>query len=264
MCDEENNSSYFFDDDFVRENLRFLMEDDFVDSIGHGTSLNFRSFEEESSIFETAKINSTTSTSWSPSSFGSIPSVKEEVSEYVNVCLHFERNQSVTTASTSKFSLPDTEFGESYHQYDDNSFLLDFPSDLTSTPTKKAGTINAPFLNDLDELSGEAKNQLPFANGSALLQKEQGNVVDDIRTKYCRFCLKNGEPEHVYKSHLVKNIQGIVICPILRKYVCELCGQTGDYAHTRKYCTWYSTRGQSRPATRLLSNGIRSMDSTHK
>uniref|UniRef100_A0A452HC55 Nanos-type domain-containing protein n=1 Tax=Gopherus agassizii TaxID=38772 RepID=A0A452HC55_9SAUR len=52
----------------------------------------------------------------------------------------------------------------------------------------------------------------------------------------CNFCKHNGESKKVYSSHLLKQADGTVLCPILRNYVCPLCGATGDHAHTLKYC----------------------------
>ncbi|XP_004597987.2 nanos homolog 2 [Ochotona princeps] len=52
----------------------------------------------------------------------------------------------------------------------------------------------------------------------------------------CNFCKHNGESRHVYSSHQLKTPEGIVLCPILRHYVCPLCGATGGQAHTLKYC----------------------------
>ncbi|XP_036039401.1 nanos homolog 2 [Onychomys torridus] len=52
----------------------------------------------------------------------------------------------------------------------------------------------------------------------------------------CNFCKHNGESRHVYASHQLKTSEGVVVCPILRHYVCPLCGATGDQAHTLKYC----------------------------
>ncbi|XP_004607777.1 nanos homolog 2 [Sorex araneus] len=52
----------------------------------------------------------------------------------------------------------------------------------------------------------------------------------------CNFCKHNGESRHVYASHHLKTAEGVVVCPILRHYVCPLCGATGDQAHTLKYC----------------------------
>lgn len=51
----------------------------------------------------------------------------------------------------------------------------------------------------------------------------------------CGFCRTNNEPESVYRSHPLR-VNGVVICPTLRKYVCCFCGATGDKAHTIKYC----------------------------
>ncbi|XP_054444456.1 nanos homolog 2 [Pteronotus mesoamericanus] len=52
----------------------------------------------------------------------------------------------------------------------------------------------------------------------------------------CNFCKHNGESRHVYSSHQLKTPEGVVVCPILRHYVCPLCGATGGQAHTLKYC----------------------------
>nr|CAX32468.1 nanos-like protein [Isodiametra pulchra] len=52
----------------------------------------------------------------------------------------------------------------------------------------------------------------------------------------CVFCKNNGEMESVYASHVLKNEEGVIVCPILRAYTCPICGVSGDNAHTIKYC----------------------------
>ncbi|XP_029474931.1 nanos homolog 2 [Rhinatrema bivittatum] len=52
----------------------------------------------------------------------------------------------------------------------------------------------------------------------------------------CNFCKHNGESKNIYSSHMLKTPDGTIICPVLRKYTCPLCGATGDMAHTLKYC----------------------------
>ncbi|XP_012220501.1 protein nanos isoform X1 [Linepithema humile] len=52
----------------------------------------------------------------------------------------------------------------------------------------------------------------------------------------CVFCRNNGEEETYYREHLLKDVDGRVLCPVLRAYTCPICGACGDDAHTVKYC----------------------------
>jgi len=53
----------------------------------------------------------------------------------------------------------------------------------------------------------------------------------------CKFCKNNGETTQMYRSHSLRNpSDGRLICPVLRDHVCDMCGATGDDAHTRNYC----------------------------
>ncbi|CAF0795427.1 unnamed protein product [Didymodactylos carnosus] len=52
----------------------------------------------------------------------------------------------------------------------------------------------------------------------------------------CKFCFENGESFEVYRSHMLYNGAGTILCPILRAYICPKCGATGDLSHTLRYC----------------------------
>jgi len=56
------------------------------------------------------------------------------------------------------------------------------------------------------------------------------------RKSQCGFCKKNGESVAIYGNHRLTDSQGRVECPQLRDLVCEICGATGDTAHTWSYC----------------------------
>lgn len=53
----------------------------------------------------------------------------------------------------------------------------------------------------------------------------------------CTFCKKNGETKALYTTHILKDGNGIIVCPVLRSYPCPICGnQGGDFAHTKRFC----------------------------
>ncbi|TRY68988.1 hypothetical protein TCAL_04154 [Tigriopus californicus] len=57
-----------------------------------------------------------------------------------------------------------------------------------------------------------------------------------VRFDFCVFCRNNGEDEQFFLAHTLKDDSGQVICPVLRAYVCPICGASGPVAHTIKYC----------------------------
>ncbi|GFY66550.1 nanos-type domain-containing protein [Trichonephila inaurata madagascariensis] len=70
-------------------------------------------------------------------------------------------------------------------------------------------------------------------------------------TEICRFCLQNNERPECYSTHQLKDEDGRVTCHVLRKYVCDICGATGDTAHTLSYCP-YNKNNKKMPLTLVL------------
>nr|UFQ91327.1 nanos [Alitta virens] len=68
------------------------------------------------------------------------------------------------------------------------------------------------------------------------LARSQHKKLNTGKKNICVFCKTNGENEMIYSSHVLKEKNGRVCCPILRAYKCPNCGAHGDQAHTLKYC----------------------------
>lgn len=93
------------------------------------------------------------------------------------------------------------------------------------------------FLGDPMGATGPGSNG-SRASGSNGSEPHADGVAPLVtrRSGSCNFCKHNGESKNVYTSHPLKRDDGTVVCPILRNYVCPLCGVTADKAHTLKYC----------------------------
>ena len=99
-------------------------------------------------------------------------------------------------------------------------------------------------FNSIDSIDNLRRNVTELAIFQESVQKENSFGYQDKwqttnttnQSPLCGFCRKNDERKEFYTSHRLKDANGKVICPILRKHQCELCGATGDQAHTRSYC----------------------------
>lgn len=83
------------------------------------------------------------------------------------------------------------------------------------------------------------ERQLPLRSRNVDLSKYLNSTNGEnftIDQMSCCFCKNNGEKDAIYNSHPLKDSLGKIVCPILREYVCPKCGESGDYAHTNKYC----------------------------
>lgn len=70
--------------------------------------------------------------------------------------------------------------------------------------------------------------------------------------KFCNFCRQNGHMSEYYEGHRLRDGSGRLECPILRAHVCDVCGATGDEAHTLSYCPVLKAAGVAPPKTALL------------
>ena len=103
----------------------------------------------------------------------------------------------------------------------------------TIDPLQKAlqNKLKGTRYNEIKKLPKRSENvDLSEYLRKALEQKAAG------RSKMCTFCKSNGEAEHIYTSHALKNSINKITCPILMQYSCVECGATGEDTHTIKYC----------------------------
>ncbi|XP_014641322.1 PREDICTED: nanos homolog 1 [Ceratotherium simum simum] len=96
----------------------------------------------------------------------------------------------------------------------------------------EAGLLEERFA-ELSPFAGRAwapEPRLHAASGAAAARLLKPEL------QVCVFCRNNKEAVALYTTHILKGPDGRVLCPVLRRYTCPLCGANGDNAHTIKYC----------------------------
>merc|ERR1719397_121490 len=135
-------------------------------------------------------------------------------------------------------------------------------SPLFSVPPARAQVVPPPLFS---VPTARTRSDPPLPTNSLFRKFDPYEMLMPVRSNSsrsrrnstsCAFCKKNGESVDVYRSHNLRE-DGLVTCPQLRDMVCELCGATGDWAHTRTYC---ANNINALPVTNMLRETTRRSD----
>eukprot|EP00063_Salmo_salar_P059098 XP_014033933.1 PREDICTED: nanos homolog 2-like [Salmo salar] len=139
-------------------------------------------------------------------------------------------------------SLAPTHYFDMWHDYMNLGRLLEKLCDVADRTATTCTQLKEHGPDAEDHQTGRQDQQWFRLNsiGTESLSSASsisGNTSHSLASgDYCGFCKQNGETAEIFRSHKLKSKDSKVICPILRSYICPMCGGTGDNAHTRRYC----------------------------
>ena len=185
----------------------------------------------------------------------------------------FESSSQPRRAITKSLAIKSQSFGsessqsnESLYSYNyniwspvdiDTSAISSSSDGTSSPPSSTSMEFNVspiPASVDPSKVSSSSKRQLPSSKAQAEVISKC--IEKNIKYRHinkvlmCSFCKNNGESEVIYRSHSLKDSVGRITCPLLRNYVCPICGESGQNAHTITYCKLFKKSKQ----TSILAN----------
>lgn len=83
-------------------------------------------------------------------------------------------------------------------------------------------------MNNSDVVSNEISQQHQIPTGR--ISKGRRRALTSME---CVFCKNNGAKKEDYQNHILKDPEGLILCPVLFKYNCPICNNGGGLrAHT--------------------------------
>ena len=100
----------------------------------------------------------------------------------------------------------------------------------------------------------QRKKQLPIRSAAVDINELVKYSKKNTCSQFCTFCKNNNESEKVYRSHILKDATGKIVCPILKLHKCPTCGASGEQAHTITYCKKFQHQRKLQVLQNALNN----------